>query len=159
MGCKALAEWGNCLPVPPVALKMYLGDMTVFADCFNQCKGFLIQVHKAAGINHLKLMVDASDFFKLFPVQGKICAAVWGKIKMVVAEAAPSPRTAKAPQHYNFTGIFFIDDRIAVWIKIFHGLPFCAAINMHNESHCLSVPDARTKWACPHHFLVTQSFL
>jgi len=90
-------------------------------------------------------MVDASDFFKLFPVQGKICAAVWGKIKMVVAEAAPSPGTANAPQHYDFTGIFFIDDRIAVWVKIFHGLPFCAAINMHNESHCLISSGCKNK--------------
>ena len=30
---------------------------------------------------------------------------------------------------------------------------------MHNEFHCLSILDARTKWASPHHFLVTRSFL
>ena len=33
-------------------------------------------------------------------------------------------------------------------------LPFCAVKNMHNESHCLSVPAARTKRASPHHFQV-----
>ncbi len=96
----------NCLPVPPVALKMHLRDMALFADCFNQCKGFLIKSTK------LPELITSSLWwmpvtFQAVPGSGQNLRYCLGKNQDGSRRIGTVSKNSQAPQHDDFTGIFF----------------------------------------------------